>query len=337
MIVVAVNRKFSSGTVLGLLLLCSLGVVLLAPFFGAKTLSLGDVFSAQATGRLDLIFWNMRIPRVLVAFATGGIFAISGMAFQAMFRNPLVSPFTLGVSAGASFGASVYILFGYSFSILSISGISIFSFLGALLSISIVWTLAKWQEGATSTVKMLLAGVVVSFFFVSLIMFIQYLSDFYESARITRWLMGNLAVFGYESVLDVLPFAILGLLVIFYFSNDLNLLATGEEIAKSRGVDTERTILILFILVSLMIGGIVSICGPIAFVGIIAPHICRMLIGLDHRYLTPACFLFGGLFLTICDTLARSVAAPTEIPVGVITALLGGPFFLWLLTRRSTE
>ncbi len=326
--------RLTRGGILIALLLASCLVLLLTPFLGINALSFQDILAGQEGIKEYKIFWQIRMPRVLVAFLAGGTFAVCGMALQAIFRNPLVSPFTLGVSAGASFGAAVYIWLRLSFVILGISGISLFSFLGAMLAMIIIWSLSKVKYGLATT-KMLLAGVAVSFFFVSLIMFIQYLSDVNEAIRISRWLMGSLFVFGYDPVLNLLPFAVGGGLVLFYLAPELNLLTTGEELAKSRGVDTARIVSLLFLIISLMVGGVVSICGPIAFIGIIAPHICRLLIGFDHRYLTMATFLFGGLFLTLCDTLARILAAPAEIPVGVITALLGGPFFLWLLVKQE--
>lgn len=332
MIYAATKQHFPKALVLTLLLLGSLVVVGLTPFVGASDVSLHDVLSGDDPIHTK-VFWQMRMPRVLVAFFVGATFAICGMVFQALFRNPLVAPSTLGVSAGASFGAAIYIWLGFSFSILGISGVSFFAFAGAILSIGIVWYLSSFSYG-TSTSKLLLAGVAVSFFFVSLIMFIQYLSDISQSFRITRWLMGSLHIFGYETLWDVMPLAIIGLILVWFFTNELNLFMTSEEIAISRGVDVNLMIRILFLLISFIIGGIVAVCGPISFVGIIAPHICRLLIGSDHRYLTPATFLFGGLFLTLCDALARTIVAPGEIPVGIITAILGGPFFLWLLRTR---
>lgn len=327
------KKNYAGSQILGILLICSLLVLLFTPFFGAETLSLSDVIGFTQSNVDAKIYWLMRLPRAMVSFLAGTAFALSGMVFQAIFRNPLVCPFTLGVSGGASLGAALYIWLGLSFSILGISGISFFSFLGALFSILMVWGLAKMQEGR-STEKILLAGITVSFFFVSLIMFLQYLSGPGQSMKISRWLMGGLFVFGYDALRDLFPFVIAGSAAILYFSQDLNLLTTGEETAMSRGVDVLRVIKILFFLISAMVGGVVAVCGPIAFVGIIVPHICRLLIGPDHRYLTPATFLFGGIFLTVCDTFARILAPPTEIPVGVITALLGGPFFLWLLCRN---
>jgi len=327
----------SKRTLLLLLLLLAVAVVLVTPVMGIKLLAIGDVFDiSNGENRDHTIFWKMRMPRTLLAFMAGSVFAIGGMVFQAIFRNPLVSPFTLGVSAGAALGATICIWLNLSFTILNLSGITVFSFFGAALSISIIWSLARLNK-RISTTTMLLAGVAVSFFFASLIMFIQYLSGASESVRITRWLMGGLNVFGYGPVANVFPFALGGIVVVWYFAHELNLFTMGEELAISRGVNTLMVIRILFFTISIIIGGIVSVCGPIAFVGIIAPHICRILIGPNHRYLTPAVFLFGGIFLTICDTVARTVAAPAEIPVGVITALLGGPFFLWILMHRSTD
>lgn len=336
MMQMSAQTKLSKTMVLTLLLIVAVAVVFFSPFVGANTLSLKNVFAAQSGGVDAKIFWQMRLPRVFIAFLAGATFALCGMVFQALFRNPLVDPSTLGVSAGASFGATVYIWLGLSFTVLGISGISLFAFLGAIFSIYIVWSLSKIRYGSSIS-KMLLAGIVVSFFFISLIMLIQYLSDINQSFRITRWLMGGLFVFGYGPLRDVLLFSMIGFALIWYFTHELNLLTTGEEVAISRGVDVERMTRILFLLISLVIGCMVAVCGPIAFVGIIVPHICRLLIGSDHRFLTPAVFLFGGLFLTVCDTFARTVVAPAEIPVGVITALAGGPFFLWLLRGRFND
>ena len=311
------------------------GIAFLAmPMIGMKMIFPGDFLEISGgTSQEYTIFWKMRLPRVIMAFLSGAILAISGMVFQAIFRNPLVSPFTLGVSAGASLGASIYIWFGLSFTYFSFPGISLFSFLGAGLSTSIIWLLANMKRKMSVTI-LLLAGVAISFSFASFIMFIQYVSDMNESVRITRWLMGGLVVFGYKSILSIAPLAIGGGVLVLYFSRELNLFAVGEEFAIGRGVDTSKTIKILFFGISAMVGGVVSVCGPIAFIGIITPHVCRCMTGPDHRYLAPCTFLFGGIFLMICDAFARTIAAPAEIPVGVITALLGGPFFLWILIRR---
>lgn len=316
--------------VLAILLLVAVLTAFVAPLVGMKSIPLHSILEYPSSGMESGIFWAIRVPRVCVAFMAGAALAISGMAFQAMFRNPLATPFTLGVASGASLGAALCIRLGLSFTVLGISGISFSAFLGAILSIIVVYYLTR-VRGGFSTPTMLLAGVAISFFFSSVILFVQYVSELTHSFRILRWLMGGLDVVGYDSVLNLLPFVVSGSAVIAYLTHELNLITTGEDLAVSRGVDINRTKKLLFFAASLMIGGVVSVCGPIGFVGIMAPHICRLLIGPEHRYLTPATFLLGGAFLTLCDTLARTLIAPAEMPVGIITALLGGPFFLWLL------
>ena len=308
---------------IGIALAATAGV-LLAPAFGI--VSWADLQSIP-------VFWKIRVPRTLLAFLAGAGLSLAGMTFQAMFRNPLVTPFTLGVSSGAAFGATLAIRLGWVFSIFGVSSISFSAFVGALGSLVLVYGLSLSQR-TFSTAILLLAGVAMSFFFWSLILFTQYLSDFTGSFRILRWLMGGVETVGYGAVLDVLPFVMSGSAVILAYSRELNLLALGDDLAISRGVSIASVRALLFTASTLMVGGVVAVCGPIGFVGMIAPHICRLLIGMEHRYLAPASFLFGGLFLVACDTLARLIIAPAELPVGVLTALLGGPFFVWLLLRR---
>jgi iron complex transport system permease protein len=321
-----------------LTILLVLAVIVLsgAPMVGMRTVPVNAILHPASGWMESDIFWKIRIPRVCISFLAGAGLAVSGMAFQAMFRNPLATPFTLGVASGASLGAAIYVRLGLVFSVLGISGISVFAFTGAILSILLVYGLTEVKSGF-STTTMLLAGVAISFFFSSIILFIQYMSDFTHSFRILHWLMGGLEVVGFESVLNMAPFVISGSAIILYMTHELNLMMTGEEIAISRGVSVRKTKKVLFFATSLMVGGVVAICGPIGFVGMMGPHICRLLIGADHRYLTPATLLFGGVFLTLCDMLARTLIAPAEMPVGIITALLGGPFFVWLLLGESSS
>jgi len=327
--------KYKKNLILLLLFVVAITTVVLAPFWGIKSIPFSAIFHPGDQMIADII-WKIRLPRVIVAFLAGAALALSGMAFQAMFRNPLATPFTLGVSSGAALGAALYIKLGLFFSFLGIAGQSLFAFLGAILSVVLVYGITKIKKGF-STATMLIAGVAINFFFSSLILFIQYLSDFANSFRIIRWLMGGFEVVGFTPVLTILPFAVSGTIIIFFLTRELNLFALGEDIALSRGVAVTRIKALLFFATSFMIGGIVSICGPIAFVGMMAPHICRLLIGSEHHFLSPASFVFGGAFLVVCDTLARTIIAPAEIPVGVITALLGGPFFLWLLLSGFSE
>lgn len=325
------KRVFLSGCAL-----LTLGILVITPLIGIETISPTAVLDPVRGGSDFQLFWQLRFPRVLIAMLAGAGLAVSGMAYQALFRNPMATPFTLGVSSGASLGAALYVSAGLSFSLLGVSGISLAAFAGSILSILFVYGFTRVSRGF-STTTMLLAGIAASFFFSSVILFLQYVSDFTQSFLILRWLMGGLGVVGYRSVLDVLPFVLSGGAITVALTHELNLLVSGEEIAVSRGVNAVRVRKLIFFATSLMVGGIVAITGPIGFVGMMVPHICRLILGPDHRQLIPATLLLGGAFLAICDTLARTLIAPAEIPVGVITGLLGGPFFVWLLLRHRED
>lgn len=322
------------GVICGLLLGTIL-VVAAAPFAGRQWLPLSALWQDAAHSMAGPIFWSLRLPRVCLAFLAGAGLATSGMAFQAMFRNPLATPFTLGTASGASLGAAVCFHAGWNVSLLGLPSVCLFAFAGALATMLIVYGLSRLRRGF-STATMLLAGVALSFFCSSLILFLQYSSDLSRSYRMIRWVMGGLeGVVSFRGeVLVVFPCVASGCLVLFYLTHELNLISTGEELAAARGVELARTKTILFFAASLMVGVVVAFCGPIGFVGLMAPHICRLLIGADHRWLLPATLLFGGAFLVLCDTLARSLLPVGDLPVGILTAMLGGPFFIWLLLRR---
>ncbi len=319
--------------VMPLLALAALACLLGCPFIGMRGVSLAGVLDPWGLSTDSVVFWRIRVPRTLTAFLSGAGLAAGGMAFQALFRNPLATPYTLGVSSGAAFGAAVYVRLGLSFSLLGVPGSSLAAFFGAAATVLLVYLLTQ-TRGGFSTSTLLLAGVAVSFFLSSMILAVQYSANLHDSFRLLRWLMGGLGMVGYDAVLNVLPFAGAGLAAVALMSNELNLIATGEDLAMSRGMNVARFKQGLFAAVSFMIGGIVAVCGPIGFVGMMVPHICRLMVGPDHRRLFPASVLFGGAFLTACDALSRTVLAPVEIPVGIITALIGGPFFLWLLLGR---
>jgi cobalamin transport system permease protein len=327
------SRNKRPGLVLALMALGALLVVVIAPLCGIKFIPPGYLFDSSMPGESDA-FWRWRVPRVLIAFLAGSGLALCGMAFQAMFRNPLATPFTLGVSSGASFGAALYLRLGLTFSLGILPGISTFAFGGALTAILIVYGITRIRRGF-STATMLLAGVAVSLFFSGLIMLTQYMAIFTRAIRIMHWLMGSLNGVDYHDLYAVLPFSLGAIIAINWLTNELNMLTTGDDLAASRGVAVQRVKMLLFFVTSLGVGGIVAICGPIGFVGMMVPHICRMLVGSDHRYLAPASFLFGGAFLVICDRLALVMTGAAGMPVGIVTALLGGPFFVWLLVRRG--
>ena len=317
---------------LPLLVAGSFLVMILAPLIGPRQIPLSVIFHPDPNLPESMIFWDIRLPRTLLAWIAGAGLASAGMVFQAMFRNVLATPFTLGVSSGASLGVAVSVRLGLGAAFLGFSGVSIGAMLGALLAIGIVYGLTRLKRDC-STGAMLLAGVAVNFLFSSLILLIQYTADFYDTFRILRWLMGGLQMVGFETPLQMLPFVAAGVILMASLAGELNLLTTGEELAASRGVAVRKIKMILFLTVSVMVGVIVSICGPVGFVGLMCPHICRLLVGADHRRLLTATVFFGGAFLVACDTVARTLFAPTELPVGIFTALLGGPFFLWLLIQ----
>jgi len=317
------------------LLLGAVVVVGIAPFAGRTWLPLSALWQHAPDPTAVQILWWMRLPRVALGFLAGAALAASGMAFQAMFRNPLATPFTLGTASGASLGVALCIHAGWSVSLLGLPSECVFAFAGALATIVVVYGLSRLRRGF-STATMLLSGVALSFFCSSLILFLQYCSDPSRSFRMIRAVMGGLeGVVDFRGqVLVVFPFVASGCLILFYLTHELNLISTGEDLAAARGVELGRTKTILFFTASLMVGVVVAFCGPIGFVGLMVPHICRLLIGADHRRLLPATMFFGGAFLVVCDTLARSVLSTAELPVGILTAMLGGPFFLWLLLRR---
>lgn len=316
----------SASTTLFFIAVATLIIVIVSPFLG---------YSHTVNAEIQQqILTEIRIPRILFAFIAGVGLSLCGLVFQAMFRNPLATPFTLGVASGASLGAALYVFLGLSFSFLGVDGTSFAAFVGALLSISFVYYLSRFRS-SFSTETLLLTGVAISFFFSSLILFIQYLSNITDSFRILRWLMGGLSIVGYHDILQLLPFVTICIAVVLWLSRELNLLVAGDDLALSRGVNVKKVRYLLFFVSSLCVGAIVALCGPIGFVGMMVPHICRLLIGNDHRWLIPATLLFGGGFLILCDTIARLIIAPAEIPVGVITTLLGGPFFIWLLIKSK--
>lgn len=313
--------------VLILIALITLMIIFISPYLG---LTVGNPEVQHH------ILTQLRIPRVLFAFIAGAGLALCGMVFQAMFHNPLATPFTLGVASGASLGAALYVYLGFSFTLLWLDGAAFSAFTGALLAISFVYSISRYQ-GGFSPETLLLTGVAISFFFSSLILFTQYLSNLTDSFQIIRWLMGSLSTVGYHDILQLLPFVGICTAAILWLTRELNLLMAGDDIALSRGVSVQYIRYTLFFVTSLCVGAIVALCGPIGFIGMMVPHICRLLIGSDHRYLAPASLLFGGAFLIVCDTVARLIIAPAEIPVGVISTLLGGPFFLWLLIKSKSN
>jgi len=311
---------------------------LLAPLVGTTPISLARVFdrSIPFADNVDAqIFWVARMPRVAAGACVGAALAAAGVVFQAMLRNPLATPFTLGVSAGSSLAAMLVILFGASFAVGPFSAVPLASFVGAGVAAAIVYRLATLQGRAMSTAVLLLAGVTLNSFFSALIMFAQYIADFTQLARAMRWVMGDLDVGSFQPILASFPLLLVAFGLFALLPSSLNLLSVGVDAAATRGVDVARTQRLAFLSASLATAAAVSLAGPIGFVGIVVPHLVRLMVGVDHRVVLPASALFGAAFLVACDLIARTILAPIEVPVGVVTAILGGPFFLWLLVRKS--
>jgi iron complex transport system permease protein len=312
-------------------------VCVLAPLAGTTRISLARAFdrSQPFADNVDAqIFFIARLPRVVAAALVGGGLATAGVVFQALLRNPLASPDTLGVSIGASVGAMLVIAFRPDLSIAGVSALPVASFAGSLGALTIVYGLSIARRRGMSSTVLLLAGVTLTAFLGAVTLFIQYLTDFAETFRAVRWLMGSLDVGSYEPILAALiP---LGLATAGYATlpRALDLMSLGPNAAAARGVDVARAERIALVSASLSTGAAVSLSGPIGFIGIVVPHMVRLMVGADHRLVLPASALFGAAFLIGCDLVARTAFAPVELPVGIITAMIGGPFFLWLLFRR---
>lgn len=280
------------------------------------------------------IFINLRINRVIFSFLVGAMLSLGGLSFQTLFQNSLASPYTLGIASGASLGSAIMIIFGFEFSYLGMPDTMLGAFIGAIVSTFFIYFLALKHKEATMYM-LLLAGVAVNYSTSSLIMLLQYFGDFSTSFRIARWTMGSLDIVKYLPIIRLMPFFILLIFIIFYHYKELDLMLLGEEFAMSRGVDVRKIQIRFFWVVSLSIGAVVSISGPIGFVGLMVPHMVRKIFGVKHNLLGIMCIFFGGAFLTLCDTIARAFILNSEVPVGVITSLLGGPFFIYLLLRNK--
>lgn len=316
----------------------TVAVCLLAPLAGGTRLDIGRVFDATVpyADNVDAqIFFVARLPRVLAAALVGSGLALAGVVFQALLRNPLASPDTLGVSAGASLGAMIAITFGVELSWMGVSAVPLASFAGSLGAMAIVYGLAAARRHGTTTVVLLLAGVTLTALLSAVVRFVQFMADVTETFQTARWLMGSLDVGSYAPIVAALVPLAVAVAGIATLPRALDLLSVGAESAAARGVDVDRAERLALVCASLATGAAVSLAGPVAFVGIIVPHLVRLVVGADHRLVIPAAGLFGAAFLVVCDLLARTVFAPIEVPVGIITAIVGGPFFLWLLFRNA--
>ena len=279
------------------------------------------------------IIYQIRLPRVILAAFVGGSLALGGLVFQALLRNPLAEPYILGISGGSAIGAILAMLIGLSY----FPGVTILSFTGSLLVLVFVSTLAGTTMGNTmlSRDSLLLGGVMMNAFCAAVIMFLISMTRSFQVQHILYWLMGDLATMQKEQ-LPILFLVLPCFVVIYILARPMNLLLLGRETAASMGINVKNIVLLLLIITSLMVSIIVSLSGLIGFVGLVIPHIFRLLLGPDHRLLVPACLLGGASYLILCDLLARVLPSSGELPVGIITALIGAPLFIVLLLRSRT-
>lgn len=279
----------------------------------------------------DAILFSIRFPRIIFAGIVGSSLSVAGVVFQALLRNPLADPYILGISGGSAVGAIIGILVGTDFLFLSIPGLA---FTGALLTIFPLFGIAFTKKELQPN-TLLLSGVIVNTFFAAMVMVLISTSTNTQLHSIFFWLMGDFSLVEKNDILFAGSFLVMGFLMIYRYARSLNLIVFGEETALQLGVHVERTKILLLVIASLITAVTVSISGTIGFVGLIIPHMMRMLFGSDHRILLPASLFFGGAFMIAADTIARSVMAPNELPVGVITAICGAPYFMSLLRRKA--
>ncbi len=309
-------------------------VSLCALSFGSVPMGFGDVWSAlrDTTSRSDfaVIVREIRLPRILLAILVGAALATSGTALQALLRNPLAEPYVLGISSGAALGAIVALWIGGRVA----SASPLAAFLGALATTTWVYFLGR-RAGRLASYTLVLAGVVTASFLSAAILFVLTMLSTRDVRGMAFWLMGDLSVVTDTQLRFLFPIVVIGFLLLYAFSKDLNVLLLGEEEAAHLGVNVTRVQTVIYLLASVLTGVAVALSGAIGYLGLLVPHLARMLVGSDHRTLLPAAALGGSIVLVLSDTLARTVVAPNELPVGAVTAVAGAPVFIYLLRRTA--
>ncbi|MCX6075333.1 MAG: iron ABC transporter permease [Campylobacterales bacterium] len=309
-----------------LFIILSIILLLTAPFFGQIEINL---FNINDPAFMEYkLFWDLRLPRIIVAFFTGALLGLSGLIFQSLFRNPMSTPFTLGVASGATLGSAFAIVFGF------VTLVPVFGFFGALLTIAILFSITSKIKGYDTT-SLLLVGIALSFFYSAALMILFYLSSQSQSYEIVRFTMGSLDVVGIRDTVPVIVVSILLLFISFKYKKEIKMLLTSYDNAFLKGVEVRKINTILLVSVSVAIGVAVSITGPIGFVGLIIPHILKTIYKKSSDKLLLATFFYSGIFLVGCDLIARNLGTSSDVPIGVITSFLGAPFFIYLIIRRE--
>ena len=307
------------------------GSLLVLPLLGPVRLNLSDALAGKKPD-FEILF-HLRLPRVLLGAIAGGGLATAGVLFQALLRDALASPYTLGVTSGAALGAVIAIWAGWQH-VFYLPAIWVCAYLGAATVLVAVMRLAS-ERGRLSSFTLLLAGVTMNSICLALLLLLHNLPTIGQSFSILRWLMGGIEPASYRLIALLGSFVLVLTAAAYRRSREWNTLAVGEVWAQARGVNTQRLLREGYLIGSLLAGSITAFTGPIGFVGLIVPHALRLIVGADHRLLIPGAFFVGAAFLAICDAAARTLLAPVEIPVGVVTAILGGPFFIWLLRSKK--
>ncbi|WP_146552951.1 iron ABC transporter permease [Rummeliibacillus sp. SL167] len=324
-------RKMVMGYIVALIILCI--SVWLGISIGSVEVPISTLWNTGADETATNILWKIRMPRVILAGLVGAALAIAGAAFQGLLKNPLADPYTLGVSSGASVGAVVTLFFGITTPILGIYTLPIFSMIGALVSLFIVLGFAKLVDRMMKMETLILTGIIVSSFLSSIISLMIALTG-EELRQIISWLMGSVSMRGWPYVKMIFPFIIIGSLMLWVNRRELNAMLFGEERAKYLGVNVKRSKRLLLLGGSILTGSAVAVSGTIGFVGLVVPHMTRLMFGADHRHLLPLSFINGASLLILCDLLARTIIAPTELPIGIITSFIGAPVFAYIFFRQ---
>lgn len=310
----------------------AIAAMLIFPWIGSTSISAQRVFAHETPDYEILVL--TRLSRVLLAMLAGGALASAGVLFQALLRDSLADPYTLGISSGTSLGAVLAICLGWRESTFGVPAIWFAALTGAAGALALVMWLASFGR-RVSSFSLLMSGVTVNTIAIAVILLLQNIASFSQSFAINRWLMGSIESVEFSTI-GALAMIVLPLILFLSFgARNWNLIAAGQEWAAARGLPTTKFLWTGFLAGSLLTGSVTVITGPVGFLGLIVPHALRLWLGADHRLLLPASFLVGGAFLALSDTVARTILAPAEIPVGVITAMTGGPFFLWLLRTRQ--
>ncbi len=316
-----------------------ISVICLCALTGTQKISPAKIFDGPGRNpgdNIDYEIFIIRLQRVLLAVLVGAALACSGVVLQAILRNPLADPYILGISSGAGLGAIIAMLSGITWSLWAGSPIAMFAFVGAMVTVWLVWSIGHFT-GRSQVTSLLLAGVVVNAFFSAIIIFLTSIAKSELLRSTTYWLMGNITNQNASVLLTAAICIITGIILLFSLSNRLNIITLGEYEAKGLGVNTEKTKVLSFALAAFVTAVAVSLSGLIGFVGLIVPHGVRLVFGPDHRQILPLSAIIGGIFLVIADTLARTVFGQEQLPVGIITAITGGPFFLILLARHTKK